>query len=511
MKRFVAQTGVILFLITILPLAYFLMKQESNLSENEEIVQHAFDQQLGTILYTINQNSATYIYSWVSQIDLPVPLESPIMKRIVSQLFENNQAIKQINFYSAENQETIKAFSSGGKAILEVPDQQMAKTLKKYAEQNYQKVKPIRKGNFTQLYFVLKSRDNTILAGISLHSKTFVEQYLKPDIQKISQEKFLISAIDTVTQTQIASVDTTFSKNTAAHSQELWYLPGIKIYISLRSATIDELVKARSKNDKYILAALAFIVLLGFVFVISSIRKEIRLAEIKSEFVSNVSHEIRTPLALISMYAETLLLGRVKNEEKKKEYFNIIFHETNRLTGMVNHILSFSKMEKGKRNFQYSDFDMNLLIEEICGNYQQHFKNNNVECNLELSGSNTTLHADRDSITECLINLIDNAVKYGKSNNKKVDIRTKWDIGSLVVEVEDNGIGISPKHQKQIFDKFYRVTQGNLAHKAKGSGLGLNIVQQIMKQHNGKIKVKSTLEKGSCFRLIFPANTQKNG
>lgn len=511
MKRFILQISIILLLVVTLPIGFYFVKQVSNLSENEEIVQRVFDKQLETILFTINQNSENIIYSWINQIDIPVDLHGDIMVNVVNHLFQNNPAIRKINFYSINNLKQLASYSSVDDGRLNLPTTQIINKLKKFADQNNQRIESVRDGEFTYLYFMLKSGSLNIIAGFSVLTKTFIEQNLNPGIQQISQDRFTISVIDSVARTQVLKFDTITNSYRSIHVQELWYFPGNWVTIGLQSATIEELVTARSKNDNYILWGLMVVVLLGITFVIFSIRKEIKLAEMKSEFVSNVSHEIRTPLALISMYAETLLLNRLKNDEKKKEYLQVIFHETNRLTGMVNRILSFSKMEKNKRTYQFSEINMNDLIHEICENFQPHFKVNNVKCSFVLTKNDTFIFVDREAVVESLINLIDNAIKYGSPNNKKVEIRTRWDNASLVVEVEDNGIGIAAKHQKQIFDKFYRVTQGNLAHKAKGSGLGLNIVQQIMKNHNGKITVRSNEGEGSCFSLIFPLNKIQNG
>jgi len=284
----------------------------------------------------------------------------------------------------------------------------------------------------------------------------------------------------------------------------MWYVPGATASIALMSATITDLVYERAQRQSYLFAIMVFLLVLGIVFVIVTIRREIRLAEMKSEFVSNVSHEIRTPLALISMYSETLLLKRIKSEQKATEYLNVINQETNRLTALVNRILSFSKMEKKKREYHFTDVNVNELIVEVCDNFEPHFKAQAVALNLVLNSHIPFISADRDSITESLINLIDNAVKYGNAENKTIEIRTKSTDGNVYIDVEDNGIGISKKHQKLVFDKFFRVTEGNLAHKAKGSGLGLNIVKMIMEKHKGKILLNSQQGKGSCFTLIFP-------
>jgi two-component system, OmpR family, phosphate regulon sensor histidine kinase PhoR len=201
----------------------------------------------------------------------------------------------------------------------------------------------------------------------------------------------------------------------------------------------------------------------------------------------------------------------LKNEEKAAEYIKIIYHETNRLTSLVNRILSFSKMEKDKRGYHFDLIDVNIVINEVIDNFEPHLNNHQVTLKLNLADNLPSIHADREAVIESLINLIDNAVKYGKEHHKKIEIRTFTKSDMLHIEVEDNGMGISKKHQKLVFDKFYRVSGGDLAHKAKGSGLGLNIVKMIMDKHKGKIDLRSSEGEGSCFGLLFPINNSKNG
>ena len=511
MKKIILQLTVILLLVVALPITFFFIKQVSNLTENEKIVQQAFDQQLETILFTINQNSENYIVSWVNQLDIPVDCSSSLMQDIVAQLFQNNQAIRQIGFYKASDQSVLKVINRSDENITSRPDAAMAVNLMRLMEQNYRRIESRRVGEFTNLYFVLRSGNPDLMGSIVIHTKTFIDQNLGSGIQQISQDRFNISIVDTLAQqnNNITAADTSTTVN--RHWQEMWYLPGNIATIGLQTATIDQLVGERFRRDNYIFLAMVIIILLGVTFVIITIRREVKLAEMKSEFVSNVSHEIRTPLALISMYTETLLMNRIKTEEKKTEYLQVIHQETTRLGSMVNRILSFSKMEKNKRVFQFSPVDINEIVAEVAENFQPHFLSNEVALTLKLTPENAIVNADKESVTESLINLIDNAIKYGREKEKKVEIRTVKQAQTFLIEVEDNGIGIARKHQKQVFDKFFRVVQGNLAHKAKGSGLGLNIVQTIMKKHKGKITLRSHEGEGSCFSLIFPLNNKHNG
>lgn len=506
MKKFVIRISIILLIVAALPLGYFVMKQASRLSENEAIVQRVFDAQLETILYTVNQNSENYINTWVNQLDLPVVIGDGIFENVVSEIFENNISIKRISFFDLNQREKTRHYFQrdfARQTIIE-PDSLLQKKLINDWQSKYQRIESVRDGEYTKFYFILKAQESPVIAELVIHTSTFVAQNLGPGVQAIEQGRFAISVYDGTFEKQRAVNDTINIIENGVHRQRMWYLPGYEVSIKLGSATISELVTDRSKMDLYIFSGLAIVMVLGILFVIFAIRKEVRLAEMKSEFVSNVSHEIRTPLALISMYAETLLLKRVKTEEKATEYLKIIHLETDRLTNMVNRILNFSKMEKDKRLYQFSDVVINDVVEEVVRNFEPHFKNQKVTCNLELAESDPLIYADKEAIIEALINVIENAIKYGKPEDKKVLIRTSITEKYCEIEIEDNGIGISAKHIHHIFDKFYRVTQGNLAHKAKGTGIGLNIVKQILEKHDGKVEVRSQEREGSCFTLKFP-------
>ena len=233
------------------------------------------------------------------------------------------------------------------------------------------------------------------------------------------------------------------------------------------------------------------------------------LAQIKSDFVSNVSHELRTPLSLISMFAETLEMERVKTEEKKREYYTIISKEAGRLSRIVNKILSFSKIEAGKREYRFSKININTLIDDIIKTYQFHLQNNGFKFSFELDVSIPEIDIDSEAMSEAIINLLENAIKYSV-DRKEITIATGKEGNSVYVEISDKGIGISEESQKKIFDKFYRVSDG-LVHNTKGTGLGLTLVKHIVDAHHGEIKVKSKLNEGSTFKLIFSTNNFEKG
>jgi len=513
MRKFISRITILLAIVILLPVLFLIIRQLSDLTENEKIVKGVFEKQIETILYSLNQTSENIIRSWINRIDLPIEYNSETNDKIVNFLLENNQAIYRVDFLYLPNNKLLYTIQRDNTINFDTDklDKQTIETLYRFYQEGNQRIESRSEGQFTILYFLPKNREKNVLGLIFINTKTFIEQNLGPSFQQVAQQSFNVKATNKKDGKILYSVGPANEDLLETHVKDSWYLPEIEFSIQLLSATIDSLVRERGKRENYIFAGILLIVLFGVTFVIISIRKEIRTSEMKSEFVSNVSHEIRTPLALISMYAETLLLKRYKTQEKEKEYLSVIQLEAQRLSEMVNGILSFSKIEKNKRTYNKTQVELNCLIEEVIYSYSPQLKEKDVEYSLDLDSENLNILADREAVVECLINILDNAVKYGRETGKVISIRTFLKHEKVHVDIEDNGIGISKKHQRHIFEKFYRVSEGNLAYKAKGTGLGLNIVKQIMQSNGGQVSVKSTLGVGSCFSLTFPFNKQQNG
>jgi len=181
----------------------------------------------------------------------------------------------------------------------------------------------------------------------------------------------------------------------------------------------------------------------------------------------------------------------------------VILNETSRLSAMVNRILSFSQIENNKRKYSPEECDINEIAVKAASGFRYTLENKGFKFIIEAADDIPLIMADREAATDAVVNLIDNAIKYS-GDNKEITISTGMDTRFAYIEVKDHGIGISDKNQKYIFDKFFRVTEKNLANKVKGSGLGLAIVRHIMDAHHGKIEVKSIPGEGSQFRLLFP-------
>jgi signal transduction histidine kinase len=254
-----------------------------------------------------------------------------------------------------------------------------------------------------------------------------------------------------------------------------------------------------------ILGFLSLMIIAGLVLTKHVVSKEMALARLKSDFVSNVSHELRTPLALIRLYAETLELGRITTSEKKQQYYRIIRKESERLTALINNILDFSRIEAGRKEYEFRETDIAELVRNTLDSYRYQIEQQGFEFEENIDSNLPAVPVDREAIARALVNLVNNALKYS-TDEKFLGVKLYRENGVLKLEVMDHGIGIARRDQSKIFEKFYR-TGDPLVHNTKGSGLGLSLVRHITQAHGGEIAVESTPGKGSKFTLSLPVTS----
>jgi two-component system phosphate regulon sensor histidine kinase PhoR len=379
------------------------------------------------------------------------------------------------------------------------------KRLLTYKRGGYRKLEPIDTLSLkylkTVLFIVGETDENYLIAGFVIDPVGFIQVALRPKIQSISLEEMIIGVKTSSTDSLIFATENIDPGN-LEQTKPVWILPGYSLGVALKGESIESIAKQRVTLNIVLIIIVSVVILVGGLLIFMTIKKEVELAQVKSDFISNVSHELRTPLALISMYAETLELDRIKSEDKKKEYYKTISQETNRLSRIVNGILNFSKMEAGKREFHFQDSDLNMVVEDVLDTYNFHLKNKGFKLLYEPSKNDLRTLLDAEAVSEAIINLLDNAVKYS-GDSKTIELTTGEENGNAFVKVTDHGIGISPEDQKKIFEKFYRVSSG-LVHNTKGTGLGLSLVNQIIHAHKGKVELVSSPGKGSTFVLKFP-------
>jgi signal transduction histidine kinase len=265
--------------------------------------------------------------------------------------------------------------------------------------------------------------------------------------------------------------------------------------------SIPDIVAARARPQRVLMAVLAGVMALGVFFVTRAAAREVRLAELKSNFVSSVSHDLKTPLALIQLFAETLELGRLKNTERATEYYRIINSEARKLTRLINNLLDFSRIEAGLRQYRRQPTDLATVTRHVLDSLDSQFRHNQFTVTSKLNPSVPVL-IDPEATEQALENLISNAMKYSPEH-REISVVVDREDGYGVVRVMDRGVGITPRLQGKIFQKFYRI-QTDAGSGPQGTGLGLAIVDHVMRGHGGFVRVKSEPGLGSTFTLHFP-------
>ena len=278
--------------------------------------------------------------------------------------------------------------------------------------------------------------------------------------------------------------------------------PHLILAIKYPGTTIADIGSKFLRYNYTVLGGLSLFMIGGMLLTLRNISREMKLARLKSDFVANVSHELRTPLALIRLYAETLELGRLNAKEKYQEYFRIIREESERLTALINNILDFSRIEAGRKEYDFKETNLAELVRSTLDSYRFQIEQNGFAFEENIAADIPPVHVDREAIARSLLNLVNNALKYSK-DNKFVGVSLYRSNGSVNLEVRDRGIGIAPNEQEKIFEKFYRCGDP-LVHNVKGSGLGLSLVRHIARAHGGDVKVESAPDKGSKFTIALP-------
>jgi signal transduction histidine kinase len=277
---------------------------------------------------------------------------------------------------------------------------------------------------------------------------------------------------------------------------------GLALGIKYQGTSVQALGQTWVHRSFLILGCLSLLIIGGLVLTKHIVSKEMALARLKSDFVSNVSHELRTPLALIRLYAETLELGRITTQEKKERYYCIIRKESERLTALINNILDFSRIEAGRKEYEFRNTDIAELVRNTLESYRYQIEQQGFEFEEKIDGNLPAVPVDREAIARALVNLVNNALKYS-SEEKFLGVKLYRENSVVKLEVADHGIGIARRDQSKIFEKFYRAGDP-LVHNTKGSGLGLSLVRHITQAHGGEIAVESTPGKGSRFILSLP-------
>lgn len=513
----------ILLLLALLPAVFFTAYELNSLSANEELIGSIYRQQLDAILFSVNQYAWDVASAWTGTVSEALresaagaaPIDSlvpPLLARMppVAALVVTDTAAARVGLFRRDTASPPPAWSGILDSLLRA-DPARLERLVRFARADYRKLEPLLLTDSAAaeplilLLFATGSRNpHQTVAGLAVDGRAFATGTLAPKIREAAESGFALAVLRTGAAGEVFS--TGDGGTEYRQRRNLWLYPSYELGIALRAGSVEDLVRRRSARNMLLIALLDLVLLAGIWLVYRTIRKEMDLVRLKSDFVSNVSHELRTPLALIRMFAETLAMRRVPTEERKQEYYQTIVQETERLSHLVNTILNYSRMEAGKKRYDFRPVSLSAVVRRVTDTYRPRMNEEGFEVTVTLREPMPEIPADGDAVAAAVVNVLDNAMKYS-TDRKEITVTTGEEQKMQYVEVRDRGVGIPREHHEKIFETFYRVASGPV-HDTKGTGLGLAIVKHIVDAHGGRIELTSAPGEGSAFRLLFPVARQ---
>jgi len=283
---------------------------------------------------------------------------------------------------------------------------------------------------------------------------------------------------------------------------------GKTLYAWRIQITPSDVAELRKQADKERLLGLALvpvslvIIAVGLGVLWLSVRAERRGAQLRSDFIANVSHELKTPLSLIRMFGELLATGKYKGEAMGRDYAGIITREAERLSHLIDNVLDFARLERGKASYHFAEGHLEEVVERALDVFRHRLEKEKLRLRTEIETNLPAVRMDEGAMTLVLLNLVDNAVKYA-ADGGEVSVRLRRVPGAVALSIADRGSGIAHDEQRRIFERFYRAENAR-ARNVRGSGIGLALVKHIAEAHGGRVEVESTPERGSTFTVYVP-------
>ncbi|MBI2893454.1 MAG: HAMP domain-containing histidine kinase [Deltaproteobacteria bacterium] len=285
-------------------------------------------------------------------------------------------------------------------------------------------------------------------------------------------------------------------------------LYGWRLDVAPKQAPVIEASAQRFRRSQVSLIALSVAtILVGTLILLYAMSRERRASQLKSEFVANVSHELKTPLSLIRMYAELLSMRRARDSRQEADYHAIILREAERLQALIENLLDFSRMERGKLAVTLERHEIGPLVARAVELFRHQIDPERSALVLEIEDGLGEIVVDEQALTLALLNLLDNAVKYGPPDGE-VRISATRRAAEVRLSIVDRGGGLRPDEQKRIFERFYRGENAKL-QRTRGSGIGLALVKSIVLAHDGRVEVDSVADRGTTFTIVLPVPREK--
>jgi len=269
-------------------------------------------------------------------------------------------------------------------------------------------------------------------------------------------------------------------------------------------------VQSRKSLELVFVTLSCIVIVAGVATILVAAERQRRINALKTEFVANVSHELKTPLALVRMFGEMLQSGRVASAEKQKEYLDIIVGESERLSSLIENVLDFARVERGREAYEFAEGDVGEAVAGAAQVYRYRAEREKVQLQVEIEPDLPLARHDARAVQLAVINLLDNAIKYAPETEVvRVVLRREGD--SVVLRVVDRGPGVPPEEQGRIFERFVRGarTASGEGPRVRGSGIGLALVKHIAESHGGKAWVESRAGEGATFVVTFPISAPR--
>ena len=342
--------------------------------------------------------------------------------------------------------------------------------------------------------------DKYFWQGFQLNEKKLIEE-VKESASKFVRKGMSIELAPI--KTADAAYDTK-ENGDIAYSAVLDFIFG-DLVLNLKETNPDWIGKEISHLRNWYFSIISVVLLavaLGLAGLWRSARAQIKLAQKKDDFISAVSHELRTPLTSIRMYTEMLEKNWVKSEDKLAEYYRNMRQESERLSRLIENVLDFSRIQRGRKKYTFKIGDVNKCIEDVIKMIRPYASQRGFSIKTEL-GQAGKIAFDSDAVTQIVVNLLDNAVKYARdTEDKTITVRTRSDERFILIEVEDHGPGVPYRQQKKIFEQFYR-SEAEATRDTVGTGLGLALVKKFAQAHNGFVEIVSAKPTGAIFRVAL--------
>jgi signal transduction histidine kinase/tetratricopeptide (TPR) repeat protein len=280
------------------------------------------------------------------------------------------------------------------------------------------------------------------------------------------------------------------------------------LYVVFPSLAFQGLGASRSGSILllFVLPVVLAVTVLAAFLLWRDVQRESHTARMRSQFVSSVSHELKTPLTSIRMYAQTLLMGRPREEADRKGYLETIVNESERLTRLINNVLDFSRMESEDRSYRMLPTSLESVVHESARAMSYPLEEGGFDLRLRIEDGLPDILCDGDALTQAVVNLLSNAVKFS-GDARVIELDLMRENGEAVIRVRDHGLGIEKRHHDSVFDQFYRTPEAE-ADGVPGTGLGLALVAHAARAHQGRVELESAPGRGSTFTIRLPLETE---